>query len=256
MDGGHTEYHYKAEGCGTVVVFIHGIEGSPVQFDFMIEKLNGAYSIENLLLPGHGLTKKEFARSSMAEWQGYVDEKIRQLQEQYKHIVLVGHSMGCLLSVQAAISYPQRIAGLFLTCMPLRIHVRLSYIKRILGLHTGKSAKSGYMTTAKRGHVSAAGFTAYLASAPRYIELLKKIRLTRKIIGGLKLPIIVVLSQSDEIVSAKSADFVAHMKNVKVLSAEGCGHVYFPKEAQEFVSGTLLEFIQNVTKKTVYQEEV
>ncbi|NLO48316.1 MAG: alpha/beta fold hydrolase [Clostridiales bacterium] len=251
MAARHCEYHYKSEGSDTVVVFVHGIEGSPAQFDYMIEKLNGAYSIENLLLPGHGFTKKEFSHSSMAEWQGYVDEKIKQLQNQYKHIILVGHSMGCLLSVQAAISYPQKISGLFLTCIPLCIRVSLPYLKRVLNLYAGKNNNNEYRASVKKGNsVSCASFFGHLAGTPRYIELFKKIRLTRKTIGQLELPVMVVQSQYDEIVSFKSVDYIAHMKNVKVLSAEGAGHVYFPEAAQAFVSKALLTFISKVTLKS------
>ena len=51
MEDQHVEYRYRSEASETVIVFVHGIHGSPLQFEHMIQKLNGAYSIENLLLP-------------------------------------------------------------------------------------------------------------------------------------------------------------------------------------------------------------
>jgi methanogenic corrinoid protein MtbC1 len=50
METTHSEFHYKSDASDTVVIFTHGILGSPLQFDFMIEKLSGRFSIESLLV--------------------------------------------------------------------------------------------------------------------------------------------------------------------------------------------------------------
>lgn len=129
----HSEYCFQARHSDTVIVFIHGFLGSPTQFKYMIDKLNGDYSVENLLLPGHGGTIKEFAASRMTQWQSYADERIRSLQNDYQNIILVAHSLGCLLSVQAALSYPEKIRGLFLLAMPLKIRIGLPFVGNRFG---------------------------------------------------------------------------------------------------------------------------
>ena len=89
----HSEYKYKSSS-DTVLVFTHGIQGSPMQFNKIINSLKGEYSIENLLLPGHGNSVKEFVNSSLDEWQKCLDNRIELLEKEYKNIILVGHSMG------------------------------------------------------------------------------------------------------------------------------------------------------------------
>ncbi|MDP4152498.1 MAG: alpha/beta hydrolase [Bacillota bacterium] len=175
MEYKHIEYHYKLEKSDTVIVFIHGIQGSPLQLDYLIQMLNGLYSIENLLLPGHGKTAYDFRKSSMAQWQNYVDESVKKLQSEYKNIILVGHSMGCLLSVQSGISYPNQIRGLFLIAMPLNIHIKYSYIKNNLLAAFCKTDKNEIVAAARKGNsVSTSNPFEYVACIPRYIELLKK----------------------------------------------------------------------------------
>ena len=59
----------KPEFCpvkntNTIVIFIHGIVEGPAQFkDLMKLTIQHGYSAVSLLLPGHGGTGKDFARS-------------------------------------------------------------------------------------------------------------------------------------------------------------------------------------------------
>lgn len=248
MEANHTEYHYKSNTSDTVIVFIHGIQGSPLQFEFMIETLNRAYSIENLLLPGHGKTAREFIKSNIIRWQNYVDERVKKLQEEYKNIILVGHSMGCLLSVQSAISYPQHIRGLFLIAIPLNIHVSFPYIKNNLIVAFSKNESNEIILAARKGNsISASNPFEYLAAAPRYVELLKKSKSTRELLKKLELPVVIVQSANDEIISKKSLHHVEERQNIQVVIVSNSGHYYYSQEAKEHISTTLKGFIAENT---------
>jgi carboxylesterase len=243
----HTEVLYKAAGSDTVIVFVHGIQGSPAQFDALIEKLDGAYSVVNLLLPGHGGSIREFAESSMDAWQAYVDEHVRRAQQEYQNVILVGHSMGCLLSVQAALTYPQKIRGLFLTAMPLRVYVRFKTFRNalIVAFHW-KSRTEEIEVVRKANSVSAETPLGYLRGTPRYIELYAKIKATRSLVRQLTLPIVVAQSRKDEVVSRKSIRYVRQMENVQVLWAEKAAHTYYPQEARAYLADALVRFIGQV----------
>ena len=248
METKHSEYHYKSETSDTVIVFIHGIQGSPLQFDFLIETLNGIYSIENLLLPGHGKTVREFIKSNIVQWQSYVDERVKKLQEEYKNIILVGHSMGCLLSVQSAITYPQHIRGLFLIAMPLNIHMSYPFIKNNLNVAFSKNDRTEIIAAARNGNsISASNPFEYLVGAPRYVELLKKSQSTRELLKEVELPMVIVQSANDEIVSNKSLRHVEKMHNIKVIIASNSGHYYYSHEAKEHISKILMGFIAEIT---------
>ncbi|NLA86877.1 MAG: alpha/beta hydrolase [Clostridiales bacterium] len=244
MTGDHSEFCLKLNNSDTVIVFIHGILGSPLQFHYLVDLLKSAYSVENLLLPGHGGTIRDFSASSMTVWQDYVDERIRRLQNVYRNIFLVAHSMGCLLSVQAALSYPEKIRGLFLLAIPLVIRVRSPFVGNRMIRAFQKNASAEIAAAAKESNsVRVAGALSYLSALPRFAELYFKSRKTRKLGGRLSLPIIVVHSENDETVSMKSLRFIDHMPNVSIMIARDSGHFYYPNAAKLLISDALLHFI-------------
>lgn len=244
MAGDHSELCYKAYQSDTVIVFIHGILGSPSQFAFFLDKLDGAFSVENLLLPGHGGTIREFAASGMVEWQDFVNERIRRIQGEYQNIIIVAHSMGCLLSVQAALEYPEKIRGLFLMAMPLVIRVRSPYVgSRMISAFQKNASEEIAAAVRESNSVRANGALSYLRALPRFAELYFKGRKTRDLVGRLGLPMIVVSSENDETVSVKSLRYVENMPNVRLMSARDSGHFYYPKETKELLSDALLHFI-------------
>jgi len=247
MENMHSEYQYTSEKSDTVIVFIHGIQGSPLQFNYLIEGLNGSYSIENLLLPGHGKTVYDFSQSNIVQWQNYVDKKIGQLQNKYQNIILVGHSMGCLLSVNTTILHPQRIRGLFLISIPLKIHFTFTYIKNNLHVAFCKKDKNEITAAARKGNsILASSPFEYIKSIPRYIELINKSSSTKKQIEKLELPIIVVHSENDEIVSRKTLLYFENRQNAEFLVVKNSGHYYYSKEAREQILDTLMRFIADV----------
>lgn len=247
MGTDHSEYCYNASDSDTVVVFIHGLLGSPLQFTYLIDKLSGMYSVVNLLLPGHGETICEFASSSMSEWQDYLDSRIRLLESRYQNIILVAHSMGGLLCVNTALSCPDKIRGLFLLAIPLVIHVKSPYVKtRMLSVldkdYTENVAKAAKSSNSVRVTSRLRAVTAL----PRFIELLAKSRQTRKQIDKLQLPVLVVQSENDETVSIKSLRYFDRMPNVGTMTAVNAGHFYYPQPTKEMLAEALLHFIARV----------
>ncbi len=247
MVGKHKEYRYRSENKATVLVFVHGIHGSPRQFDDLIELLGGRYSIENLLLPGHGMTTREFHASHRAQWQNYVDERVGKLQKEFENIVLIGHSMGSLLAVHTALSLPRHIRGLFLMAMPLAVRISIPYIRNGLEAACSKKNRNETIAAGRRAHsVAAAHPFAYLSGMAQYAELRRLWRATRERIGELRLPVIVVQSAKDEIVSKASLRYLERKANIRVVRAEHAGHYYYPQEDRELIARTLRDFIREV----------
>ena len=124
----HQPHRRIVRGSDTAVVFIHGIVGTPDQFNPLLPLVPKDWSVDNLLLPGHGGSVRDFSRSSMAAWRAHVAEHIDRLAEDHRRILLVGHSMGTLFCIDEAVKRPDTVAGLFLLASPLRIFMRPSAV--------------------------------------------------------------------------------------------------------------------------------
>ena len=72
MDMKHDEVKRIIPGARTAVLLIHGICGTPNHFVGgipLMEWIPSDWSIYNLLLPGHGGTVEDFAKSSLKQWR-------------------------------------------------------------------------------------------------------------------------------------------------------------------------------------------
>ena len=104
-----TPFLYENKESNTMVIFVHGILEGPKQFRKFTEVVyNKGFSYSAILLDGHGGSGKKFANSSMKKWINSVEKEILKYKDKYENIILVGHSMGGLLSIL-----------LFLSCTPM-----------------------------------------------------------------------------------------------------------------------------------------
>ena len=95
-----TPFLYENKESNTMVIFVHGILEGPKQFRKFTEVVyNKGFSYSAILLDGHGGSGKKFANSSMKKWINSVEKEILKYKDKYENIILVGHSMGGLLSI-------------------------------------------------------------------------------------------------------------------------------------------------------------
>lgn len=237
------EYVCERENADTVILFVHGIIEGPNQFEDFIENVDDDVSVVNVLLTGHGGTQLEFAQSSMQLWQQDVDSWLVRLSKSYERIFIVGHSMGCLLAVDAATRYPEKVKGLFLLAIPLCIRVR--FIGMINGLKIAlKMADSNNKYTAaalKAYSIEQQSLPGYLKWLPRYVELFIKGIQTRKLMYGLKIPVEVYMSYEDEFVGIRTVKYLAN-SNVHILVKSG--HFYYYDDERRAILDRFMEFIK------------
>jgi len=229
-----------------VVVFIHGILESPMQFSDMGMAVSDMCDTVFLLLPGHGKTGKDFAESSMKKWKSYFSEKIAVLREKYEKIFIVAHSMGCLLSVSEAIKNPDKIFGLFLIANPLVISVNKKGLKNAFRVACNMAYKSEDACDFinKAYSVSECKLRDYPAWIPRYRELLRESKKVRLLMKKLTVPTLNFFSMHDEFVSMDSADYLAGVKNYKLIILEKSGHFYYIEEERRKMINELILFVQ------------
>lgn len=222
MSGLHETRRRMVPGADTAVLFLHGIIGTPRHFDCvlkMVQVVPEEWSYVNLLLPGHGSDCNTFANSTMAQWRDAVEQCLNELAVSHRHVVLVGHSMGCLLALELAINFPKRIAGLFLLSVPLCPFVRLSAIGPCIRLCAGKVRPDHPAEVAMSNACSiclSKNPLTYLRWVPNYWQLLRLAGKVRRDLHRLQTDCIAFQSRHDELVSNRSTVLLRRCSSVQV----------------------------------------
>lgn len=231
----HKPYLMEHPLADTLVLLIHGITGSPHQFDVLAHTLyEEGYSVQTLLLPGHGGSAKAFAKSGRAQWERFVNGAVQHALLRYKQVALVGHSMGCLLAMNAycTSSEKSRICGMVLMAPPLRIHLTSECVWQNLKAAVGRGQREQAeppCSSVEKG--PAYGYVRWL---PRYVDVLKMAAKARRQIDCLDTPVLAVHSKGDEIVSVKSVQELERRRpGVRVVMLPASTHfLYTEADAQ------------------------
>lgn len=105
--------HFIRSGAGAPpIVFVHGFACSHEDWKFQLEGLNGSYETIACDLRGHGATPGRAHECSIEHYGGDVAALLNHLQ--LPPAILVGHSMGMRVVLEAARIDPERVAGIVL----------------------------------------------------------------------------------------------------------------------------------------------
>jgi carboxylesterase len=95
------------------VVVVHGFTGNPIATRPLGQRLaQEGYAVEVPLLPGHGTSHRDLARTRYGDWFGAVQRTAEHLRRACDRVILVGHSMGGTLSLDLACRRPHLVDGL------------------------------------------------------------------------------------------------------------------------------------------------
>jgi pimeloyl-ACP methyl ester carboxylesterase len=105
--------HYVRTGSGTPpLVFVHGFACSSDDWGLQVEALKGRFEVVTCDLRGHGRTPGRPQECTIENFGGDVAALVSVLDLQRP--VLIGHSMGCRVVLEASRVAPDRIGGLVL----------------------------------------------------------------------------------------------------------------------------------------------
>jgi len=226
---------YENKDSNTMVIFIHGILEGPNQFKkFANIVYNKGFSYSAILLDGHGGSGNKFANSSIDKWIYSVEKEILKYKDKYKNIILVGHSMGGLLSILLSLKYKNKVKALILISTPLRVHARLNIIISSIKIALGTIKDEDILTKCAYNSLSVdrGSLLTYIKWIPRYIDLFNLIIMVKKKLKNISIKTLIIHTKKDELVSNKSLDiFYSNLKNdYKIISLEKSGHFYFDED--------------------------
>jgi len=102
----HEEFFFNSKEKFSLLV--HGFPGTPKEMRDLGELLNQkGYDVKGLLLPGFGKNLNELYIKNHYDWVDYIKKTFfENLKERHKKKILIGYSMGAMLSILAAKEVP------------------------------------------------------------------------------------------------------------------------------------------------------
>ena len=249
MDDLHMPRFLHSPSGKGVAVFIHGFMGSPRQFDSLAGAAHSqGVSAASLLLPGHGGTAKDFAASTYESWQSHLDGELERLTRDFGFagIWLIGHSMGGLLAINAAVKYIENVRGVFMIACPFKLKTISLYAAKIR-LKQLFSRSDNPMKAAYRDN-SSVHFSPSLMwrTAGPAVELKKLMHDARLNLPEVRAPVTAVYSTADELTSIQSLDILkAELREAPLdpVVLSDSLHAYYPEHEQALIERGLLEML-------------
>lgn len=247
----HKEYIKICDDSNAVVLFVHGIVGTPNHFDAFVSLVPDSVSVYNLLLDGHGKGVRDFSKTSMQKWEAQVDSVVRELSLTHDKIYIVAHSLGALLAIEQAIKN-QKVCKLFLLAVPLCLTIKIKMPINAVKVYLDRIHPDDYEAQAAQkcyGIEKDKNPFHYIGWIPRFLELFSKIRQTRKMVKLLNTSCDVYHSDKDEMVSKKSIKVLEQNPYIHINRLKNSGHYYYDKADWNFL---ITEFSKMINKENIH----
>lgn len=244
----HKPYLRTRKDADTAILFVHGIYGSPVQFDQLAENLfNQGYTVMAVLLPGHGKGAKDFARSDSKKWYAEVSHAAAMLRKSHKNIYMVGHSMGGLLSIKEGIRNGAN--GIILMSVPMKVRLTVRTVSMSVKMLWGNPKNDDDFLKSYRNaySIQKSSIWQYVSGLPRLIDVVKMTQHTRRSLTEVDFPVLVIQSGRDETVSRQSVSILKNGLTSKMdtLLLEKSGHCYYHPEDIGIMNEKVYTFIMS-----------
>lgn len=238
--------------AGVGVVVTHGFTGNPRATRPLGRHLAAhGYRVEVTRLPGHGTHHRDLGRTRYDDWFAEVDRAVTRVGAECDHVVLVGHSMGATISLDAAARRPDDVSAVVAICgqildrteflarvAPLLQHV-IPYVPRDLaGLPTDDIA---------RPDVDEGAYPMVPAKAAQ--SLLRELPRIRAALPRVDRPALVVSAPQDHTVDPANSRRIAELLGgrVRELVCERSYHVVPLDYDAELLFDAVVDFVAEVT---------
>jgi 3-oxoadipate enol-lactonase len=113
LELGDASLFYEVSGRGGVpVVLVHGAMCSHVDWSYQLADLSDGFTVVTPDLRGHGASRASFESCTIGQFASDIHAMIDSLG--FESVVLVGHSLGARVVLEATAQRPEHVAGLVL----------------------------------------------------------------------------------------------------------------------------------------------
>ncbi len=248
---------WSARGSGpraaVGVVVVHGFTANPLSTRPLGQRLAAAgFSVEVPLLPGHGTSARDLARTRYADWYDTAALAVETLARGCDHVIVVGHSMGGTIALDLAAAGADPLAGIVtINALVLgrdELLARLApYLQHVLpfvprdaaGMPTDDIARPGVSEHSYRW-VSARAAQSLIAQLPR----------VRAGLDTITCPALVVTSIEDHTVDPRNGAAIVERlgsSRIETLTCERSYHAPLLDYDATLVEDAVLDFVTSVT---------
>ena len=250
----HEAFAKEVPGARICVLMVHGIFGSPHHFDMLLSLIPADWSLRSIQLDGHGSSLHNFIRTNRQKWEAQLTAEIKSVCERYDRVLVVAHSMGCMLSANAIVQlgFESKIAGMLFLGAALYPKCDLPVVHTAIRMIFFKQEKRDTRTAAARAccgvEVYRAPLWQLLGSAPRFLDLFAISRYTRKRIEAYRLPMVALQSYKDEVVARRSIKPFLKNPHAKGEFLKQSSHFYYPPEDTRRICKVFAEMVKDTEK--------
>ncbi len=235
---------FTISGSQTGVLVLHGFTATTLEVREFAEKINShfGYTVHAPLLPGHGTSLNDLAKTNYHEWLEAADAAFNFLRERLNHIWVAGESMGGLLSLNLATQNAD-ISGILVYAPALIVPE----------MRMARLMKRFIFSTAKDLHPTLPGFLpwqGYLRNPLKAVSQLGDLQIfIKKRLCLIRQPVLAFQGLKDETIDLQSSRKVIEMvsSNIKeLIELENCRHCILLDAQREFVYQKTFDFIHRI----------
>ena len=202
---------YLYEAGDKLAILVHGFTGTPDDMRELAKYLAAkGISAKAIRLAGHGTTDwQDLEQSSYYDWWKTLEDEVREAANKYRKIYLIGYSFGANLSFDIAARYPDLIEGVVSLGISVYLRkewfVRLAlpifhnFLKRIRKRYIKKEHLAEYLNSGSQVFVSTKSIYDFYHFIDRY---------TKKELGKVTVPALIIHSRDDSVTHPSSSEFV------------------------------------------------
>lgn len=250
----HAPFSFEVPGARVCVLMVHGFLGSPHHFDMLLPYIPADWEVQSIQLDGHGGALRDFAHTSRAKWESQVEREVARACELFDRVVIVAHSMGCMLTANASVKLgvEHKIAGMLFLGAALYPKCDPPIVKTAIRMiNCNPDGEDAAMAAARACcgvEVYQISLGEFLSCAPRFLDLFAISRYTRKRISSYDLPMIALQSYRDEVVGRRSIKPFEKNPSAKCEFLPGSSHFYYTPEDAARICHVFEELVADVRK--------
>jgi len=232
------------------VLFIHGYTGSPMHFKEFAEFVNHkGFHCRVMRLPGHGSDAHDLAHTTYLDWREAVHEELEELSKTKSKVFLIGYSFGSNLALDAAMHYPDLVAGLVVIAAPVFVKHSLSLrlLLRFFDRYTSADVKrKPWVRKKKIDEYEASGTYAHIPirATLEFFSFLDNF--TKPHLKDIKTPCLILQAEDDPIVDSRSAEYIfdhVGSEDKKLVMLDGKEHRTISDDVRQLAYKETADFL-------------